>query len=156
MFRSTQKNHVCQLPFLMGVNLQKIVSLKVNEISSCMLKNVFHPTTPHGWGDNGQICLLEIEWNIHMWTESYVHKNPIPIGWRGMGINFQKHHSARNWMTYPDMHRNVSLAIPTSHVVEQCQFTKIICLLQIEWKISIHNTYGHQFPLLMRMGEWVN
>ena len=55
-------------------------------------------------------------------------------GRQGMGVNFQKYHFARNWMTYPDMHRKFIFA---NGEVEEYQFIKIIYLIGIEWKIQI-------------------
>ena len=93
--------------------------------------------------------LLQIRWNIQIWREKLCLPNPIPLGWRGDGVYFQKHHFARNWMTS----RYVQKSHPILMWVEEGQFTKIICLLGFEWKSnSVHNTYIHQSLPVMKVG----
>ena len=44
------------------------------------------------------------------------NKPPSLWGEEGMGVNFKKHHFAKNCITYPAMQRKSCLSTPTPHV----------------------------------------
>ena len=117
--RSVQKNHVCQLPSLIGVgvNLQKHFSLKIKwNISSAQKIDL----TPHHplWLWRCQCISFSFTRNWVKYPDldrKLYSPNPNPFwGGEGMGVNFQNHQFARNWMIYPDMHRKVMFANPYS------------------------------------------
>ena len=104
-------------------------------------KIYFPPHNPSfGWQVEGAIYiyfLLDIEWNIQIYTEKLCCPTRTP----GVGINCQKHHFARIWMSDPDLHRKVMYANPNSWWIGwQCRQSiyKKIFWLEIELKTHIH------------------
>ena len=70
-WRSIYKNSYCARNWMKYPNLHR---------------NMFVTPTPTYWVSlEGSICnyFLEMEWNVQIYTGSYVHQLPHPLGWEG-------------------------------------------------------------------------
>ena len=139
MFRSAQKNHVCQLCSLMGRgSIYKIIfPLKIKWNVQFYTENLF--ATPHHPQCRWRCQCINISFARNWMKYSDLDrkvmftKPPPLLGEEGIGVNFQDYHFARiEW------HIQVFTEVKSPLMsMEEGKFIKITCLLWIKWKIEI-------------------
>ena len=131
MFRFAQKNHVCQIPSLIGKNNQFCTQNLFTTPPSIMRKGVSMYIHFH---------LDEIEWNIQIWTLRLCSPNLNPLGAKRQQLIY-KDIICKQLNDISRYAQGRHICQPPPHVgrgvIEKGQYTKIICLLGTEWYIQI-------------------